>query len=199
MSASSACRAAWLFRLRQSGDLAAGVLGDDVGDRRLDPGDLGRPVPVVLIRGHARRRRRSGRLSFQRAAAPAGAVPVALNSFGLWLALMIGLTVTNYGYPIAQSMVLTGNQRARGLCRSAAMSDAAAIFAAQSAGSARSVGVTAAIAVLAAFAGLDPVAAGAAQPQARRHLGRDLQRRRRAARRRRKPPRSSPTSRPPMS
>jgi cytochrome c oxidase subunit 1 len=31
-------------------------------------------------------------------------VPVALNSFGLWLALMIGLTLVNYGYPIAQLM-----------------------------------------------------------------------------------------------
>ncbi len=35
-------------------------------------------------------------------------IPVALNSFGLWLALMIGLTVVNYGYPIAQLMVLKG-------------------------------------------------------------------------------------------
>ena len=29
-------------------------------------------------------------------------LPIALNSFGLWLALMIGLTLTNYGFPIAQ-------------------------------------------------------------------------------------------------
>ena len=29
-------------------------------------------------------------------------VPAALNSFGLWLALMIGLTVVNYGFPIVQ-------------------------------------------------------------------------------------------------
>jgi len=33
-------------------------------------------------------------------------VPVALNSFGLWVALMIGLTVVNYGYPIVQLMAL---------------------------------------------------------------------------------------------
>ena len=33
-------------------------------------------------------------------------IPVALNSFGLWLALMIGLTIVNYGYPIAQLLVL---------------------------------------------------------------------------------------------
>jgi cytochrome c oxidase subunit 1 len=29
-------------------------------------------------------------------------IPVALNSFALWLVLMIGLTLVNYGYPIAQ-------------------------------------------------------------------------------------------------
>jgi cytochrome c oxidase subunit 1 len=29
-------------------------------------------------------------------------LPVALNSFGLWLALMIGLTIANYGYPIGE-------------------------------------------------------------------------------------------------
>ena len=28
--------------------------------------------------------------------------PVALNGFGLWVAMMIALTVVNYGYPIAQ-------------------------------------------------------------------------------------------------
>jgi cytochrome c oxidase subunit 1 len=33
-------------------------------------------------------------------------LPAALNSFGLWLALMVGLTIVNYGYPIAQLMVL---------------------------------------------------------------------------------------------
>jgi len=33
-------------------------------------------------------------------------IPVALNSFGLWLALMIGLTVVNYGFPIAHLMAL---------------------------------------------------------------------------------------------
>jgi cytochrome c oxidase subunit 1 len=28
-------------------------------------------------------------------------VPLALNSHAIWVALMIGLTITNYGYPIA--------------------------------------------------------------------------------------------------
>jgi cytochrome c oxidase subunit 1 len=36
--------------------------------------------------------------------APAHAtrVPVLLNGFGLWVAMMIALTVVNYGFPIAQ-------------------------------------------------------------------------------------------------
>ena len=40
--------------------------------------------------------------TFSRDAHPAGATPVALNGFGLWVAMMIALTVVNYGYPIAQ-------------------------------------------------------------------------------------------------
>jgi len=27
-------------------------------------------------------------------------VPLALNTYAIWVALMIGLTVTNYGFPI---------------------------------------------------------------------------------------------------
>jgi cytochrome c oxidase subunit I len=50
-------------------------------------------------------RRRSGVVepfTFSRAAHPGAHTPVALNGFGLWLAMMIGLTLVNYGYPIAQ-------------------------------------------------------------------------------------------------
>ncbi|WP_175974175.1 b(o/a)3-type cytochrome-c oxidase subunit 1 [Burkholderia sp. BCC1047] len=32
-------------------------------------------------------------------------LPAALNSFALWLVLMVALTITNYGYPIAQLLV----------------------------------------------------------------------------------------------
>ena len=35
-------------------------------------------------------------------------VPAALNGFGLWVALMIALTVVNYGFPIAQLVMLEG-------------------------------------------------------------------------------------------
>ncbi len=40
--------------------------------------------------------------TFSRAVHESARVPVALNGFGLWIAMMIALTVVNYGYPIAQ-------------------------------------------------------------------------------------------------
>ncbi|MDB5744701.1 MAG: cytochrome oxidase subunit [Polaromonas sp.] len=44
--------------------------------------------------------------TFSRTAHPSNHVPALLNSFGLWIAMMIGLTVVNYGYPIAQLAML---------------------------------------------------------------------------------------------
>ncbi|MEO7762628.1 MAG: cbb3-type cytochrome c oxidase subunit I, partial [Casimicrobiaceae bacterium] len=44
--------------------------------------------------------------TFSRAAHPGGHTPAALNGFSLWVAMMIGLTVVNYGFPIAQLAVL---------------------------------------------------------------------------------------------
>ncbi|CAN0620385.1 Cytochrome c oxidase subunit I [Burkholderia multivorans] len=43
---------------------------------------------------------------FSAPAHPVDRVPVALNTFGLWVALMIGLTVVNYSVPIAQLLRL---------------------------------------------------------------------------------------------
>jgi cytochrome c oxidase subunit I len=40
--------------------------------------------------------------AFSRTAHVGERTPVLLNGFGLWVAMMIGLTVVNYGYPIAQ-------------------------------------------------------------------------------------------------
>jgi cytochrome c oxidase subunit 1 len=37
---------------------------------------------------------------------PGERTPALLNVFGLWVAMMIGLTVVNYGYPIAQLALL---------------------------------------------------------------------------------------------
>jgi cytochrome c oxidase subunit 1 len=40
--------------------------------------------------------------SFSTAVHMPATTPVALNGFGLWVAMMIALTVVNYGFPIAQ-------------------------------------------------------------------------------------------------
>jgi cytochrome c oxidase subunit 1 len=44
--------------------------------------------------------------TFSQPAHPGVRTPLALNSFGLWVAMMIGLTVVNYGYPIVQLALL---------------------------------------------------------------------------------------------
>jgi cytochrome c oxidase subunit 1 len=59
---------------------------------------------VVLIRAHRGPRVVLSAYRFSTAVHEPATVPVALNSFGLWLMLMIGLTLVNYGYPIAQSL-----------------------------------------------------------------------------------------------
>ncbi len=61
---------------------------------------------MVLARGHRGAAVRPAQFQFATAVHPPAKLPVALNSFGLWIALMIGLTVVNYGYPIAQLLVL---------------------------------------------------------------------------------------------
>jgi cytochrome c oxidase subunit 1 len=57
---------------------------------------------AVLIRGHRSTAAEPGIYRFSVAVHPPARVPVALNSHGMWVALMIGLTVTNYGFPILQ-------------------------------------------------------------------------------------------------
>jgi cytochrome c oxidase subunit 1 len=44
--------------------------------------------------------------TFSRLAHGTEHTPVALNSFSLWIAMMIGLTLVNYGYPIVQLAML---------------------------------------------------------------------------------------------
>jgi cytochrome c oxidase subunit 1 len=61
---------------------------------------------VVLIRGQMAPRREEDTYRFAMAVHPPATVPVALNSFGLWLTLMVGLTVVNYGFPIGQLLAL---------------------------------------------------------------------------------------------
>jgi cytochrome c oxidase subunit 1 len=63
---------------------------------------------TILLRGMSAPAADAGPYGFAVAVHPPLAVPVALNSYGLWLALMIGLTVTNYGYPILQLALRPG-------------------------------------------------------------------------------------------
>jgi cytochrome c oxidase subunit 1 len=55
---------------------------------------------LILVRGQRSDRITADAYHFSRAAHQVTAVPAALNGFGLWLALMIGLTLINYGFPI---------------------------------------------------------------------------------------------------
>ena len=88
---------------------------------------------VVLVRGQMRaaRARRAPTASACPLHMPAR-IPVALNSFGLWLALMIGLTVVNYGYPIAQLMALKETSVPAVYVGAQPMSERAAVLVAQS-------------------------------------------------------------------
>jgi cytochrome c oxidase subunit 1 len=55
----------------------------------------------ILARAHSRPASDAGAYSFSIPVHPVRHVPLALNSYAIWIALMVGLTVTNYGYPIA--------------------------------------------------------------------------------------------------
>lgn len=56
---------------------------------------------VVLLRGHLAPRVDPGTYRFSVALHAPKTMPVALDSFALWVGLMLGLTATNYGFPIA--------------------------------------------------------------------------------------------------
>jgi len=61
---------------------------------------------TILIRSQMNPRLpESTEYRFALAVHPPTRLPAALNGFSLWVALMIGLTVTNYGYPILQLVV----------------------------------------------------------------------------------------------
>ena len=55
----------------------------------------------ILARAHASRATDAGAYRFSVAVHPVRSVPLALNGYAIWVALMIALTITNYGYPIA--------------------------------------------------------------------------------------------------
>jgi cytochrome c oxidase subunit 1 len=55
----------------------------------------------ILARAHTRPSADAGAYRFSVPVHPVRSVPLALNSYAIWVALMIVLTITNYGYPIA--------------------------------------------------------------------------------------------------
>ena len=55
---------------------------------------------VILARGMRGPQADAGAYRFALAVHQSATVPVALNTHALWVALMIALTLTNYGYPI---------------------------------------------------------------------------------------------------
>ena len=63
---------------------------------------------AVLVRGQMAPRVETEPYRFATAVHPPVAVPAALNGFALWIALMVGLTITNYGFPIAQLALRSG-------------------------------------------------------------------------------------------
>ncbi|KAA0693692.1 cytochrome C oxidase subunit I [Neorhizobium sp. P12A] len=56
----------------------------------------------ILLRSHFEGRLELKPYSFSQAVHAVTRVPAALNGHALWIALMIGLTLTNYGFPIMQ-------------------------------------------------------------------------------------------------
>jgi cytochrome c oxidase subunit 1 len=62
----------------------------------------------ILIEGHRGRATDVSEYQFSTPVHPPVALPAALNGLGLWVALMIGLTVTNYGFPIVELLGRTG-------------------------------------------------------------------------------------------
>src|SRR6202046_5167934 len=63
---------------------------------------------TVLVRGQRAPAVETEPYRFATAVNPPVPCPAALNGFGLWIALMVGLTITNYGYPIVQLALRPG-------------------------------------------------------------------------------------------
>ncbi len=60
----------------------------------------------ILVKGQFGRVEEPRPFTFSTPAQPVDRVPAALNTFGLWVALMIGLTIVNYSVPIGQLLRL---------------------------------------------------------------------------------------------
>jgi cytochrome c oxidase subunit 1 len=65
-------------------------------------------VLAVLWRGQTAQRTEPEAYRFSVAAHPPRTLPAALNGFGLWLCLMVALTLVNYGFPILHLLATPG-------------------------------------------------------------------------------------------
>ena len=63
---------------------------------------------LVLARGQWAPRAQPGVYRFSVAAHPPRTLPAALNGLGLWVGLMLALTIVNYGFPIAHVLAIPG-------------------------------------------------------------------------------------------
>jgi cytochrome c oxidase subunit 1 len=63
----------------------------------------------ILLVSHRRPLGSIPPLTFALAVHPPRTLPASLNSFGVWMLLVVGLTVANYGYPIAQFLLQSGS------------------------------------------------------------------------------------------
>ena len=63
---------------------------------------------IVLVRGQMAARIEPGVYRFSVALREPRTLPAALNGFGLWLSLMVALTIVNYGFPIAHALATPG-------------------------------------------------------------------------------------------
>jgi cytochrome c oxidase subunit I len=62
----------------------------------------------ILLASHRRPLGSVPPLTFALALSPPRRLPASLNSFAVWMLLVVGLTVANYGYPIAQFLLQPG-------------------------------------------------------------------------------------------
>jgi cytochrome c oxidase subunit 1 len=60
----------------------------------------------LLLASHRRPLATIPPLTFSLALHPPRSLPASLNGFGVWALLVVALTVTNYGYPVVQSLLL---------------------------------------------------------------------------------------------
>jgi cytochrome c oxidase subunit 1 len=65
---------------------------------------------AVLVRGYYAARVDPGAYRFSVAVHHQAKLPAALNGFGVWVSLMVALTVVNYGFPIAHLLALKHNE-----------------------------------------------------------------------------------------